>query len=370
MSDGPVDRCKARFEASRERLRNALLEPPPELAWCEARAQLQSLSPDDLRERFDDNFDNMNASDFSICILARDPRGPPGDNGECFGVRQFEESANEVVFLIYEAIDRELEGGPLEGGGPDNPWCFRWQLSVSDWRKEVRDLLDRYDSEVLRRCTGPAPQEPLDAYEGARATIYRRAFQTYSHAGLLGCETAHRLETMSQEALDMLFDFHMKKLYFDANHNILGRHTKEDSEGWFLELCAFSSDASTVIWLIFEALDREAAGTAERVSKWREELRVFLYRTQSCGRPCFHAGIVPEDPTFDSRYPFPCDEEHHQMSKTKGKCLKAIHTLARQLELRIDQPTHRGRWDRGNIPRNRPSYIVRPALEGGYDSPP
>ena len=308
MSDGPVDRCKALFEASRERLRNALFrEPAPELKWCEARAQLQSLSPDDLRERFDDEMEGMNTVAWYV-ILGVDPSGADEEQLVLNGIRQFEESVDEVVFLIYEATDRELKGGPLKGGGPSERY-IPWQQSVSEWREDVRDLLDEIDSKVLRSCTDPATPEPVDAYEDARATIYQRAFKTPSHCGLLACETVHRLQTMSQEALDMLFDFHMKKLYFDANHNILGRYTKEDSERWFLELRAFEEHAFTVNLMIFEAMDREEAGTAERVSKWRAEVLDFLYRTQSCGRPCFHAGIVPEDPTFDGRYPCTCDEE-------------------------------------------------------------
>ena len=310
MSDNPVDRCKALFEAARADLRDAIFhEPLPEIKWCEARTELQSLSPDDLLERWEEEMEGMNTAAL-WGILDTDPRGADQEQCTLEGIRQFEESVDDVVFLIYEATERELKGGPLKGGGEGNSDRFEpFQVSVSEWREEVRRLLDRIDSEVLSWCTDAEP-EPLDTYQYARETIYRMAFQTPSHGGLLACEIAHRLQTMSQEALDMFFDSQMKKLYFDAYHNILGKYTKEDSEKWFLELRTFENDAFTVELLIFEALDREAAGTAERVSKWRGQILNFLYRTQSCGRPCFHAGIVPEDPTYDGRYPFPCDEEH------------------------------------------------------------
>jgi hypothetical protein len=316
MSDNRVDHCKALFEAARERLRNVLFrEPAIEPERCEARAQLQSLSPDDMLERWQEKMEDMtNAAEYGI--FSTDPRWHDNEEQTLAGIRQFEEGVDDVVFLIYEATDRERKGGPLKGGVSESSRFTPWQVSVSEWHERVREVLDEVDSEVLSWCTGPPPP-PLDRgtpdsqYEGSRDMIDRMAFQPHDWPeSLQWCETKRRLETMSQEALDMLFDHHMKNLYFDAYHNILGRYTKEDSEAWFLELCDFEKEAFIVIWLIYEALDREEAGTAERVSKWRDEVDNFLYRTQSCGRPCFHAGIVPEDPTFDGSYPFPCDEEH------------------------------------------------------------
>jgi hypothetical protein len=312
MSSNPIDRCKANFEVATEAFRNAVFrEPVPEVGGGEARTELQSMSEEGLMRRYAKHSSIVHCVAWEILNVDLDLTEANNERQVLDSIRQFEESADIVVSVIYELIRRQSR---------------EMVNKMRDQVQESLDELDRWRLDQLDRL--PPPPLPAITYELMREVLRNAAFREPAPE-VSWCETLAEVQSMSEDTLVDTFDIWVRGMYNDAYHSILGPYTAANSKEVLEGISQFTESGDIVVFLIHEALAREQKVATFRelpyfqhleqkvgperfnegkvsVSDWRRQLEDVLDKTRSCGRPCFHRGVELED----GRLSFPCDKEH------------------------------------------------------------
>ena len=317
-----------RFEAVKERLYNAIAEEPaPEPQWCHYRTVLRRLSKESLLDQWDTEMGgiriiSLTTSAAGVHLIGMDKIGsieiismrPSAAGMDVTDLDVFEWGAEDVVFLMHEAIAREQNAG-VEGDS-------NWGLIASEWREQIRALLEFLDSatqefliytaNLENRTASLTPEHPdkpkeeniiPSQYEAARKAFRNNALRKpdpeiewCEEPYLNWCEDRAQLQSMSEGALEEAFDYHMEGMYTDADY-ILEGYATENHEDVLAAIADFEQGAIQVVYLIYEATDRDQCAGRKTDSKWaiiasiwQDRVQVLLddIRPCSCGQLCFH----------------------------------------------------------------------------------